>query len=102
MRTSKLLAYLFFLTAPVSLLTAETPRCSASAPCFTIANRLGSAALAVKSLSVSHVYLNGRLLTEGAGADYQMQTGASGKSMVIVHMPPNTTGKPEVFQAIVK
>jgi hypothetical protein len=103
MRIAKILPFgsIFILAVAVSFLTAgESQRCSSNAPCFTIANRLGSAGLAVGTLTVLHVYRNGRLLTKGPGADYQTETGAHGKIMVIVHMPANTTGKPELFQVI--
>jgi hypothetical protein len=109
MRTAKALPFvsIFVLMAGVSFLTAAItsvalPRCSDSAPCFTIANRSGSAALGVKSSNVTGVYQNGRQLTQGPGADYDVETGTHGKIMVIVHMPANTTGKPELFQAVVK
>jgi hypothetical protein len=105
MRIAKVLPLvpIFVLTVAGSLLSAiQLPRCSASAPCFTIANRQGSAGLALKSLSVASVYLNGRLLTKGLGADYYVETVAHDKIMVIVLMPANTTGKPEIFQVIAK
>jgi hypothetical protein len=94
---------LFFSGVSAALLSAgELPRCSANAPCFTIVNRLSSAALAVKSTNISNVYRNGLVLTKGPAADYELATGANSKAMVIVHMPANTTGQPEVFQVIVK
>ncbi len=40
-----------------------------------------SAGLAVKSLSVGSVYLGGRLLSEGLGDDYHMETIAHDKIM---------------------
>ena len=92
---------MFFLPIGVSLGSAsELPRCSANAPCFSIANRLSSAGLAVKSSSVTSVYLNGRLLTEGFAADYHVQNVAHDNLMVIVHMAANMTPKPEIFQVI--
>ena len=109
MRIAKVLPFvpILVLSAVVSFLTAAVtsaalPRCSDNAPCFTIANRSGLAALGVKSSNVTSVYQNGRQLTRGSGADYDVETGAHGKIMVIVHMPANTTGTPELFQAIVK
>jgi hypothetical protein len=103
MRIAKVLPVvpMFFLTVAVSVLSASAlPRCSDSAPCFTIANRLGSAGLAVKSSNVTSVYLNGQLLTKEP--DYQLESGAHGKIMVIVLVPANTTPTPEVFQVIIK
>jgi hypothetical protein len=92
---------LFLVAAGMSCLTAgQTPSCSTNAPCFTIANRLRTAGLAVKSTNVASVHLNGRALTKGTTADYDVQTVAKRRVLVIVHMPVNTTGKPETFQVI--
>jgi hypothetical protein len=91
------------LAVGVSYLSAaELPHCNTNAPCFAIANRVGTAGLAVKSSSVASVYRDGSPLTKGIGADYHMETGAKSKVMVIVHMPANTTGKSEVFQVLYK
>lgn len=103
MRIAKLIgSSLFLLAVGMSCLTAQTPPCSANAPCFTIANRLSTAGLAVKSSSVTSVTLNGRLLTQGVAADYEVKTISKTKVMVIVHLPANATGIPETFQVTYK
>jgi hypothetical protein len=76
---------------------AELPHCNTNAPCFAIANRLGTVGLAVKTSSVASVYRNGSPLTK---ADYHVEIGARSKVMVIVQMPANTTGRSEVFQVL--
>jgi hypothetical protein len=105
MRIAKVLPLvsMLFLPIGVSILSARgLPRCSASAPCFAIANRAGSAGLAVNGLNVAGVYLNGRLLAKGLAADYHVETIPNDKIMVIVHLPANTTPNFEIFQVITK
>ena len=97
------LVLMFLLPIGMSILSAnEFPPCTANAPCFSIANRLDSAGLAVRSSSIVGVYLNGRLLTRGIAADYHVTNVAHSNLMVIVHMSPNTTPQPEIFQVITK
>ena len=78
----------------------QLPNCSASAPCYTIVNRQGTAGLAVGSSQVAAVYLNGKKLTHGAGGDYEVST--TSPVMLIIHMPANTSNKPEQFQVVLK
>jgi len=101
MRIAKAVPFLslFFLGAGISYLTGGSlPPCGANAPCFTIVNRVACAGLAVKSSKIAGVYLNGRLLTKGLQSDYHIESDGRGKVMVIVHMAPNTTAKPEPFK----
>lgn len=72
--------------------------CSTSNPCYTVANRVSSAGLALGSSNIKSVYVNGRLLLKGTKAEYHVESRANHAQMVIVHMPPNTTPEPEIFQ----
>ena len=72
--------------------------CSTSAPCYTVANRVGTAGLAIGTSNVKAVYMNGRPLLKGTKAEYHVEMRANHTQMVIVHMPPNTTNGPEIFQ----
>jgi len=74
--------------------------CSADSPCYYIAGRTGSAGLAFETAIVKAVYVNGHPLIRGTDAEYHVEMGDNNTQMVIVHMPPNTTKKPEIFQIV--
>jgi hypothetical protein len=82
---------------PIVLSAANLPPCNVnSAPCFTIANRQGTAALSVNFAHVAQVYRNGNRMK---AADWKVVPDLQGRFMVIVLLPANTGG-PEEFQAL--
>jgi hypothetical protein len=99
MRITKILPLAFgmLLTIGASSVIGTAP-CSTSAPCYTVANRVDSAGLAIGFSNVKAVYMNGRPLLKGTKAEYHVEMRANHTQMVIVHMPPNITTEPEIFQ----
>ncbi len=83
---------------PLILSAANLPSCSTSAPCFTIANRQSTAGLAVSFTRVGKVYRASQQLKQGQ--EYQLTTDLQGRLMVVVHLPPSMSGKPETFQVV--
>ena len=91
-----LLAFVILLTTGASSEIGPKP-CSAGTLCYNIANRVGSAGLACPFPHIEAVFLNGRPLLKGATAEYYVQVFANHDQMVVVHIPPNTTGVSEMF-----